>query len=475
MLHFEGADWVIHYSPASTDFVCITFPPLGFTQEATKSFFAQKPLEKLGIAAIGVMSKLDHWLYTEDAAHEEAAICALEELASRYNRVIIIGASMGTHAALRYAKRLKAQAVLAMAPKFSLAPKDGLPVPKHLLEDHFRPWMDGMALAADCVDSVERVYIAYDTKDEIDAAHARKILGSVRNITPITFNNAGHYLPPVVAGTENMNLIVHGLLHLSTTDFVHRLQLIRRRHINMLKINANRAASRHPNLVLRILNKLSRDAVSDRANVASDPEILGKLVFALRASDLALNNCLALVDHRHRPSFVVSYERALCSRSDAYNLFSVHGLVIYYHLKKEILIGSHPSACSSDILPIIIDAGDDTLTPYVIFFGRKLYLNRHNNSYVLSCTSDLSVRLIESLNRHWQHLRFQSSSAKRVYLLASKDGFSSISPSGVITLSHCDLHWEALVLIPTIQGELTTFVVGAEPDASQPEMLFASS
>ncbi|MFC0501994.1 alpha/beta fold hydrolase [Asaia krungthepensis] len=456
-LKYDGVDLVVHFAPNGGDLVCITFPPLGYTNEAKTSFFAQKPLAKSGISAIGIMSKRDHWLYTEDPTEEIRVMALVAELAAQYTNVVILAASMGAHAALRYASRLKAQAILALAPKWSLDPAVFPSVPERYVLENFRPWMRGMKIDKEGTANVARIYLAYDPQDETDSAHACKIMSELSNIIPIPFFYVGHYLPPVISGSTNIGAIVRGLAELTPPNFVSMVQRIRRQHPNMMRgIIIEHGARRHPHLCLALMRKLEAGKPGiDGRKISRDPVVLARLLFSLRSDHEATSDCLRLLDTRDCPPSFYSIRRGDPSDPGVFNLLTFHGQTVYLDLLSERVFGGHPTHANANSLRLCIDSRDVELNPFVEFHGERYYLKAAGAEMKLCVESDRSARLVESLSGMWSHLRFSASRTERAYLLATDHGFASFLPGGCMEYSDRDMQWEALILVPAIDGAKT--------------------
>jgi len=466
-LKYDGSDLVVHFAPKGGDLVCITFPPLGLSSEAKASFFAHKPLSKSGISAIGIMSKRDHWLYTEDPNEEIEVMNLVAELASQYKNVVILAASMGAHAALRYASRLKAQAVLALAPKWSIDPAIFPSVPAHYVTENFRPWMRGMKIDREGTVGVARVYLVYDPHDETDALHARRIMSELADITPIPFFYAGHDIPPVISGSENIASIIRGLNDLAPPEFISMIQRIRRRHPNMTRrIISEHGAQRHPALCLRLMKQLEAGKPGfDGRKVTRDPVVLARLLFSLRSDQDATNDCLILLNKKDCPPSFQSIHRGDPSAAGVFNLLTYHGQTVCFDLLNERVFGCHNTHTDRSSLMLTVDTRDVELNPFVEFHGRRYYLRVDGGRMKLCIEPDRRLRLVESLSEMWFRLRFGASRAERVYLLATECGFAGFHPGGGIGYSDRDMPWEAIILVPAIDGT-KTILRGREKSAT---------
>jgi len=95
----------------------VTFQPRSARGQRDQGF-GETFLFDRGYSAVHVMASRNHWYQTREM---EPVLTAIEQLATGFPGVITYGSSMGGHAALLFAQRLRATAV-ALSPLYSVDP-----------------------------------------------------------------------------------------------------------------------------------------------------------------------------------------------------------------------------------------------------------------------------------------------------------------------------------------------------------------
>ncbi|MFT8719431.1 MAG: hypothetical protein ABF824_08590, partial [Acetobacter sp.] len=241
MLVYEGDELVLHYEAGDTDYIVITFQGAHRTETASTAFFADVPLKKNRITAIGVTAKVDHWYISPDT---EKILTLIEEIASDYQQRILIGLSMGGYAAIAFSKRLKATRVFSCAPKWSLDPNE-CDVPQNYVEQNFRPGMEGMGLRQEQTSG--QIFITYDPGHEIDTYHVQKIAAHLKDAFFIKTFYTGHIVFDHLSGSANFLALVNALCsNEASTEVLRTVSKIRRFHYNNLINRLERSIYTHP-------------------------------------------------------------------------------------------------------------------------------------------------------------------------------------------------------------------------------------
>ncbi len=190
---FEDEDLQVIYHPGNSNYTLITFSPMDMPVLG-HNYWCQTLVVKESISTIGFVAKRAHW-YLADSMR--AAIDAAKR--TRRGQVITYGSSMGAYGALKWAERLGATGVVAIAPQYSIDPN--LAPFDHRYTDRFDPrWHSNMALdAADCA---SRALIIYDPTDAPDAAHADLICQKLPNARRVPIKGPGHRMAYALAGTR---------------------------------------------------------------------------------------------------------------------------------------------------------------------------------------------------------------------------------------------------------------------------------
>ncbi|WCT72788.1 alpha/beta hydrolase [Sphingomonas naphthae] len=153
--------------------VAVTFDCYGdWHGNAVKEGFGERHFAINARAAIHVMPRGNDWYQYPTT---EAALAAVKQAVAGAARVVAYGSSMGAYAAIRFADRIAATAVLALSPQYSVDPAKA-PFEKRWLQEGrtiaFRPELDGP------IRSSVRPVIAYDDRS-IDRRHVDRIAADI--------------------------------------------------------------------------------------------------------------------------------------------------------------------------------------------------------------------------------------------------------------------------------------------------------
>ena len=149
--------------------VVVTFDCYGdWHGNAVKEGFGERHFALHRQPAIHVMPRGNDWY---QYATTEAALAAVRQAVAGAARVLAYGSSMGAYAAIRFADRIGATAVLALSPQYSVDPAKA-PFEKRWLQEGrtiaFLPALDGPIRAS------VRPVIAYDDRS-VDRRHVERI------------------------------------------------------------------------------------------------------------------------------------------------------------------------------------------------------------------------------------------------------------------------------------------------------------
>ncbi|GBR43505.1 hypothetical protein [Neokomagataea thailandica] len=151
-----------------SDTVFITFGDLLLKPDG-KRFFAEKPLNKIGISSVGIVSKDNGW-YQGDSLLK--AYNVVESILKNFSNRILYGGSMGGYAAIKFSRLFSATHVLSLCPQWSLDP-DEWGRGGFGFEEHFNDSMRGMGIKKEDVSGA--VYVFTDRFDRNDFDHFLKI------------------------------------------------------------------------------------------------------------------------------------------------------------------------------------------------------------------------------------------------------------------------------------------------------------
>ncbi|CAN2532638.1 hypothetical+protein [Methylocapsa aurea] len=193
------------WAGADSKIVLITFGD-AITPAMDHRFFADAPLKKSGVAAIGVMAKRANW-YPSDNLHR-ASQAILEKIAG-YETRIAYGGSMGGYGAVKFSRLLEATHVIAMCPQWSID-RDECDGRDPGWQQDFLPSMRGMAIRTP--DVAGDVFIFADAYNAIDNFHCRKIVENYPHAHFIKVPRVDHHVTTVFAGTANLRALIDGAL-----------------------------------------------------------------------------------------------------------------------------------------------------------------------------------------------------------------------------------------------------------------------
>ncbi len=173
----------------------VTFNALDFIPNGRR-FWGDEPLRKLGLSALGIVAKRSRWF--ADGFMRRALNAAMTHLAPYPDR-LAYGFSMGAYGAIRHARKLGCQVVVALSPQWTIEPAKlaGVEQP---YRDFYRPDKhDGMALT-DFPDNA-RLYLVFDPHNRHDAWHAARICEHIPAAVPVHMPFVGHETIWPLSGT----------------------------------------------------------------------------------------------------------------------------------------------------------------------------------------------------------------------------------------------------------------------------------
>lgn len=262
------------WTPGQGQAAMITFGDAISFADGVK-FFAEKPLKKLDMPAIGVMPKRANWF---PAA---AMLKAVEQIAPRlegFATRLIYGGSMGGYAAIKFSRLLSATHVLALCPQWSIDKAEWTNFNPGW-QEHFRSALTGMGIRAD--DVAGAIFIFSDPYDRHDRAHVAKILEQAPQARLIPVPFVRHDVTTAFAGSQNLDRLIAACRAQDVTALFRLSRAIRRQSAPYLTRLEHFATARLPRLALRIALH-HRDSRVIRA--ASLPAVLTNLK---RAGELA--------------------------------------------------------------------------------------------------------------------------------------------------------------------------------------------
>ena len=180
----ETDDYRVHFSDVhDADEIVVTFSHMFF---ASASYWGASFIPGTGRAALGIVSKRNAW-YPSSLL---ALLPNVREITAEYRRTHVIGASMGGYAALKYGRLVRATAVAAFSPQWSIDPRDVGDFDVRF-RDFFDPALNAaMAICAEDIAAPAAVF--FDPGDPLDAEHFRRIERLRNDVAGVELRGYGH-------------------------------------------------------------------------------------------------------------------------------------------------------------------------------------------------------------------------------------------------------------------------------------------
>lgn len=192
------------YLQGDSDTLVLSFGDL-ITRAKGLSINAEKSLMKYDYAVVGIMPKQKSWF---PASSMSALLEQLQPILNQYKNIVGYGGSMGGYAAIKYARSLRMNRVVAMVPQYSIDPAE---VEDKRYTDFYDAELnaDMRIQAQDIVADCEYI-IVYDPYFENDKEHYLKIKPLIPQLHTLHLPYTGHDAIAVLANSA--------LLH----DFIER-------------------------------------------------------------------------------------------------------------------------------------------------------------------------------------------------------------------------------------------------------------
>lgn len=192
------------YLQGDSDTLVLSFGDL-ITRAKGLSINAEKSLMKYAYAVVGIMPKQKSWF---PASSMSALLEQLQPILNQYKNIVGYGGSMGGYAAIKYARSLRMNRVVAMVPQYSINPAE---VEDKRYTDFYDAELNAdmriqtQDIVADC-----EYIIVYDPYFENDKEHYLKIKPLIPQLHTLHLPYTGHDAIAVLANSA--------LLH----DFIER-------------------------------------------------------------------------------------------------------------------------------------------------------------------------------------------------------------------------------------------------------------
>lgn len=155
---------------ASGGTLFVTFVPWVATPSLERSGYGEDYLAQQRIDAVHVITARNDWFQHQDVGE---MLTRIQTIASRYDRVVTYGTSMGAYAALNFARPLRADRAIALMPQFSISSRE-MPA-----ETRWRTEASEISFRHHYMDlplkEGARAFVVHDPYHDLDRAQALRI------------------------------------------------------------------------------------------------------------------------------------------------------------------------------------------------------------------------------------------------------------------------------------------------------------
>jgi hypothetical protein len=228
--------------------------------------FAEDFLRDEGIDAVHVLNRDNRWY---QYAEMDEALAAVAAVTTRYGRVFTYGSSMGGYAALRFARRRRAETAIAITPQFSLDPRV---VP---FEERWQADLAAITFRERAIEPTAAQVIFYDPRMRLDDRHFAMFAALPTRTVGVAVPYAGHPVGPMLIETGVLKDSIRGIVagRFDARRVQRAVRERRRRSQHHFFMLARRAADRHPEVQIAMLRRA--------AEIAPESHILSELASAL--------------------------------------------------------------------------------------------------------------------------------------------------------------------------------------------------
>lgn len=363
------------WSPGAHDMIVVSFGDL-ISPAFEKNFFAEKPLRKLSIPAIGIMSKSPNWYPKENIV---LANDRISELIKRYRLRITYGGSMGGYAAIKYSRLFSATQVIALCPQWSLDIEECSGVNPGW-QQYFRPSMKRMGVRKEDVSG--DMFLFVDPFDRRDMMHLLNIKENSFGATHIKVPFVGHHVTSAFAGTSNLNGIIDACI---SNDLVrlHKISRETRRSYPYYLEKADEIIEK------KFIGRLIESAISQPDFLRRKRHLFPLLLDYLKikkgiesASEFFEKSFLTL-GLAHKEAFLLCLWAADLLGKKV-SIRTHHGTILCYDVSKNS-VGQAVFNRRSWEVPIAIKASGQLAYLYVMLGNYKIYVKDVDGDHLAVC------------------------------------------------------------------------------------------
>lgn len=284
MVIFEGEELLLHYHEGTSDYILITFASADQTDQAYHRYFLQPIAEKYQLSCLGITTKVDNF-YQHSDMHHIIPLC--NEITQNYQKIVIIGLSMGAYAALKFSAELHANIVFAMGARYTL---DASIASVCGIMQRTVDRLDPYSIQETTIQPHEvsgKLYIAHDTYqgtpgyNDIDHQHAYQIIEKLPNtvLVPVVF--AHHLVVNSLKGSEEFKSILDVLVTENDPKVIQQVVKVRRRHINNIYSKILLLINRYPLWIYKLLISKTFSHIKNNQLLFDDDEKILTLIYLL--------------------------------------------------------------------------------------------------------------------------------------------------------------------------------------------------
>lgn len=264
----------------SSSVIIVSFSGVGAPEQHNGSFFGAPLAKSLNIAFVGMVARASNY-YLGDGI-DDAILTAWEIIeriratAQRPVTIIGYGLSMGGYAAIKHARLLGLDFVIALAPAFSNDPDESSY--KDIDLNAFKESMKGMAPKN--AEVTVPCYLFYDPYNAYDRTAMEDYCKKVPQVTPIAVPYASHLVGLTLKGSRNFQAILRTIME--GGDFKALVRRIRFESVENIFNFLVECSHKNIKLLLPALNthrahitdSRERFLTSGRAALSSTPRLL---------------------------------------------------------------------------------------------------------------------------------------------------------------------------------------------------------
>ncbi len=418
MIVYSGEDLVVHHVEGETRDVIITFGPAAVTHLAETEIFCERPIRKSKVSAIGITTRHDHWYFSE--TDEGNVIHEVKKLIAKYRRVIILGYSMGAHAAIRFSRLFNAYSVLSLSPKWSLDRQECECIEDRYVEKNFISIMKGMGLRRPQTHG--SIFVAYDPNDYIDNYHGEMVARHI-DCTILKMFYCGHGTIGHLSGTRNFKSIFDALSCDNPSEIVAVASVIRRRHKFTFQNVIGKARRQHPTLCLDLIKKLFSINKTYYKDITNNYTTYLTIFYSSKNKIFKNKyDCINYYKSINLPESVICTEQNI--NDNLFYLVSYHGTILFFDIMKFSFCTGGIKDNKRSMIPVEINFNEDDIYLFITLNNTVMYIYIKDNSISYAEEPDTSLRFkLVNGNQHQLPNTFFFKKENRFYAVVSNNGY----------------------------------------------------